>query len=363
MNGAPRLTSCREIGYHCIRKEQRVLKSGNHVTIIDPMRGVAALAVVIFHYLGSVLPTLRPNGVEHIVEYGKLGVQVFFVISGFVIPYAMQRSGYTWAGWWRFMLRRIVRIAPPAYVAALAMIGFHLLSMAVNGRPVDGDPFPGFGFAAVFGNLTFTAEYLGAHWYNFVYWSLTAEFEFYLILALVMPLIARGSPNWRVATLMLALLASNFIAGPKFFAYVHYFVLGMLVFLWRETVTDKRILLAIGALTCSLGIAAGEHTAIGVSVVAALIIASGTGARTRATDLLGDISYSLYIMHVPVAVFAESIVKRLLPIHDTLMGKSILFMAYLCLALVVSYAFHRLVERPFVKWSKAIPQRRNTAVA
>lgn len=352
-----------EIGYHCTRKQPVALKPGNHVTIIDPMRGVAALAVVVFHYLGSVLPTLRPNGVEHIVEYGKLGVQVFFVISGFVIPYAMQRSGYTWEGWWRFMLRRIVRIAPPAYIAALAMIGFHLLSLLVNGRPVDGDPFPGFGFAAIFGNLTFTAEYLDAYWYNFVYWSLTVEFEFYLVLAAIMPLIARGSPTWRVVALMLALLASNFIEGPKFFAYVHYFVLGMLVFLGRETGTDKRLLLAMGVLTCALGVAAGGLTAIGVSVVVAWIIASGTGARTRATDLLGDISYSLYIMHVPVAVFAESIVKRILPIHDTLAGKAVLFLAYLSLALVVSYLFHLLVERPFVKWSKAIPQRPDPAVA
>ncbi|MGV3638603.1 MAG: acyltransferase family protein, partial [Flavobacteriales bacterium] len=221
------------------------MKSGNHVTILDPMRGVAALAVVIFHYLGSVLPTLRPNGVEHIVEYGKLGVQVFFVISGFVIPYAMQRSGYIWSGWWRFMLRRFVRIAPPAYIAALAMIMFHLLSLVVNGRPIDGDPFPGFSFAAIFGNLTFTAEYLGVHWYNFVYWSLTVEFEFYLVIAAIMPLIARGSPTWRVVGVLLALLACQMIEGPKFFAYVHYFILGMLVFLGRETDMDKRILLAI----------------------------------------------------------------------------------------------------------------------
>lgn len=329
-----------------------------HVTILDPMRGVAALAVVIFHYLGSILPTLRPNGVEHIVEHGKMGVQVFFVISGFVIPYAMQRSGYAWSNLGRFMLRRFVRIAPPAYIAALALIAFHLLAIMINGRPVDGDPFPGFGFTAVLANLTFTAEYFGTGWYNFVYWSLTAEFEYYLVLALVFPLIASGSPNWRVALVMAGMILLTWSPGPSFFHYAVYFVLGILIFLWRETPTDRRLLLLLGLCACLAGINQGWSTPIAVSLVAALIIASGTPFRTGPTDFLGDVSYSLYITHVPVAYFAETVIKRVTDLHTSPGGKAILFIIYLALALVAAHLFHRLVERPFLQLSKRIKARR-----
>ncbi|HPF92242.1 MAG TPA: acyltransferase [Flavobacteriales bacterium] len=334
------------------------MSDSKHVTILDPMRGVAALAVVIFHYLGSILPTLRPNGVEHIVEYGKMGVQVFFVISGFVIPYAMQRGGYVRSDLGRFMLRRSIRIAPPAYLAALALIAFHLLAILINGRPVDGDPFPGFGFTAVFANLTFTAEYFGTGWYNFVYWSLTAEFEYYLVLALIFPLIASGSPNWRVALVMAGMILLTWIPGPSFFHYTVYFLLGILVFLWRETSTDRRLLLFLGLATCLAGIINGWTTPIAVSLVAALIIASGTPFRTAPTDFLGDISYSLYITHVPVAYFAETAIKRVTDLHNTAGGKVFLFVVYLTLALVVAHLFHRLVERPFLHLSKRIKVRK-----
>lgn len=328
-----------------------------HVAILDPMRGVAALAVVIFHYLGSILPTLRPNGIEHIVEHGKMGVQVFFVISGFVIPYAMQRAGHTWHHTGRFMLRRFVRIAPPAYIAAACVVAFHLIAQAVNGRPVDGDPFPGLGVKAVLSNLFFVAEYTSTGWYNFVYWSLTAEFEFYLAIALLFPLLAAGSSNWRVLLAMLALLLTNYIQGPAFFHYVIYFELGILVFLWRETTTDRWMILALAAATCAVGMAQGWALPVAVSVIAALIIASGTTARTRATDLLGDISYSLYITHVPVAYFAETIIKRVTDLHVQPFGKAALFVLYITLALGIAWLFHVYIERPFQRLSKTLAKR------
>lgn len=339
------------------------MNGSKHVAILDPMRGVAALAVVIFHFLGSILPTLRPNGIEHLVDHGKIGVQVFFVISGFVIPYAMQRSAYGWSDAGRFMLRRFVRIAPPAYVAALAMIAFHLLAIAINGRPVDGNDYPGLNPRSIFANMTFSVEYLNTMWFNFVYWSLTIEFEFYLVLAALFPLIAPGSPIWRVVLVMGLLLLTCLIPGPAFFRYVEYFVLGMLVYLWRETPAQRILFILLGVGACAVGLVKGAFLPLAVSVVAALIIASGTNRSSRPTDLLGDISYSLYITHVPVAYFAESIIKRVTSLHESLPGKGLLFLVYLAIAIGVAYLFHRTVERPFLKLSKRIGRSARTTVA
>ena len=339
------------------------MASAKHISILDPMRGVAALAVVLFHFTGSVLPTIRPNALTDPMAYGKLGVQVFFVISGFVIPYALQRSGYTWSGLWVFMARRFTRIAPPAYVAALFMIAFYYSAIIINGHPVEGNEIPAIGWRSVIGNVTFMAEYMNTLWFNFVYWSLTAEFEFYLVIGLLFPLLRSGSPAWRVALILSGIALSSFIPGPKFFFYSAYFMLGILVYLWQETTTNKGVLIGAGLLTVIVDLVHGNALAISVSIAAAAIIATRTTARTAVTDWLGKVSYSLYIIHVPVAYFAESIVKRLTDLHTTPSGKLVLLLCYLGLTFIASELFHRWVERPFINLSKRLGQPKNATLA
>src|SRR6266496_2565885 len=59
------------------------------VEIVHCLRGLAAVAVCWFHFTGHSLGLLKQSGV-----YGWLGVEVFFVISGFILPYALYSSGY-----------------------------------------------------------------------------------------------------------------------------------------------------------------------------------------------------------------------------------------------------------------------------
>ncbi len=326
----------------------------NHVQVLDPMRGIAALAVVLFHYSGSILPTLLPNPAKPVFSFGYLGVQVFFVISGFVIPYALQRSGYTWQDLGRFMARRFVRIAPPAYVAALFMIAYYYLSILINGHPVEGNEIPALGLRSVLANLTFTVPYLHTNWFNFVYWTLTTEFEFYLMIALLFPLIADRSPGWRVAMVLSALVLFPFFKGPIFLHYSTYFLLGMLVFLWRETGTDRRLLVSMFVLA-SIQVAAHRgYLELGASVLAVAVIMAAPKARSRATDWLGKVSYTLYIIHAPVGYFAEAVLKRLIGEDLGTWGKLVMLLVYTGIALLLAEPFYRLVERPFLTLSKRI---------
>ena len=64
----------------------------DRITNLDLLRGVAALAVCLFHF--DYDGALGIPSVSHVLSYGYLGVQMFFVISGFIIPYSMLRSGY-----------------------------------------------------------------------------------------------------------------------------------------------------------------------------------------------------------------------------------------------------------------------------
>lgn len=88
---------------------------------LDILRGVAALSVSWYHFTNgnsAFLPdgTLKTSG-----EYGWLGVEVFFVISGFIIPFTLARSGYRLADYGTFLVKRVVRLDPP-YLVAIALI-------------------------------------------------------------------------------------------------------------------------------------------------------------------------------------------------------------------------------------------------
>src|SRR5262245_2564074 len=90
----------------------------------DVLRGPASLAVCWFHLTRfhynvpdrRVFHLLRQTG-----DYGWLGVEVFFVISGFVIPYSLYRARYRVRDFFMYLARRIVRLDPP-YLAAIALV-------------------------------------------------------------------------------------------------------------------------------------------------------------------------------------------------------------------------------------------------
>ena len=79
------------------------------VEILDPLRGVAALSVAWYHfaYASSAVktPWLSASG-----KYGFLGVEAFFVISGFIIPYSMYMGGYRFAHFGKFLAKRLIRL-------------------------------------------------------------------------------------------------------------------------------------------------------------------------------------------------------------------------------------------------------------
>src|SRR5947209_6304964 len=76
---------------------ERVCAPRNRLLFVDGLRGIAALAVMGYHYYGN--PTLHnqlsqvtPETLDRVLRHGWLGVQVFFVLSGFVIAYSLRNS-------------------------------------------------------------------------------------------------------------------------------------------------------------------------------------------------------------------------------------------------------------------------------
>jgi peptidoglycan/LPS O-acetylase OafA/YrhL len=132
-------------------------------------------------------------------DYGWLGVEVFFVISGFVIPYSLYRGGYRIRDFFKYVARRIVRLDPP-YLAAIAVIlALAYVSSLKSGRPfvIEGQPVGSARLLLHLGYLNIFSRY---EWLNPSFWTLAIEIQYYVLMGLLFPLVTR-QPAVRLARL------------------------------------------------------------------------------------------------------------------------------------------------------------------
>ena len=187
------------------------------VVFAEQLRGMAALLVVLSHIYGVyafdqplasalvaapalALPPLpiTPLVAQPWINLGPFGVGIFFLVSGFVIPFSLRRHGRM-----AFLLARALRIYP-TYAAALAV---GCLCVLASSR-FWGLPMP-FGWRIFGANAELLYLFRGAPSIDQVNWTLVIELQFYLFAALARPWILRGSfwPMAAAVTGAAALLA------------------------------------------------------------------------------------------------------------------------------------------------------------
>ncbi|WP_051124346.1 acyltransferase family protein [Erwinia tracheiphila] len=128
----------------------------NKIESIQILRGLAALAVVLFHYRFYLVPDGADRTVpDSLFSWGGIGVDLFFVISGFIMVYVTDGKGYGLKTSVSFIVNRLIRIVPMYYLILLvafltggAMSTFHYagkvdnLISALTFRPYLQSPAP-----------------------------------------------------------------------------------------------------------------------------------------------------------------------------------------------------------------------------
>lgn len=343
---------------------QSAKKTGARLGLLDALRITAAVVVVLYHYTawghgywGTLAPKEWPI-LSQFTRYGAIGVQLFFLISGFVILMSVQGKSLT-----QFVGSRLGRLYPAYWVAviAAAILTFKIWPQVKDGRTSD-DIVP---------NLTMAQDALGVRDLDGVYWTLWVELRFYILLGLL--LVFRLIKNKHI--MWLAFLwpslgvilhhagkdkAQEWIAGQ----YAALFAAGMVIFLiYKHGHTISRWLLLLfntviaayftgikgradSAYLSKLDVPAWHFSVLAVACVALLALCALTRLnRVQAKWLVvaGSLTYPLYLFH---QLWGWWMIDQL----SDVMNKYVLLALTIVVMGTVAYLVARFIEKPVGLW-------------
>jgi peptidoglycan/LPS O-acetylase OafA/YrhL len=321
------------------------------VAIINTLRAIAALMVSYYHFAWHSDPTGWFFTEDHPLRYygyqGQIGVYVFFVISGFVIPYALYVSRFTIKNYFRFLAKRIARLHPP-FVASMLLFAALAIGYALKeGVMVQPD------WNRILHNFFLTARFVDVPWYEDVYWTLAIEFQYYIFIALIFPLLIHKKEWVGFLVLILFVLSAQFFDHDRkhiLFFHAPVFTAGIALFLHRvNKLNDLQFIALLAWCMFETRYEIGPEVAVALSITAAAVVMLNW--RSKITDFLGNISYSLYLIHGFIGCQFLYFMARY---AETTVEKIGMLLAAFALSIAASWLFYRAFEVPSVRWSKKI---------
>lgn len=340
---------------------------GGTLVNIQILRGLAATSVAVAHAASQFPDAGRPNH----IDAAQAGVDVFFVISGFIMVYVTSKRPH---GGWEFLLNRIHRIAPNYWfytilTAALALV----VPSAFRGTSFE----PGH----MVQSLLFIAHpnpALAASTSPIlrVGWTLNYEMFFYVIFAAA--LVFGRNRVVSSAGVIAALVVIGFWVDDRGIVLRFYtsdimieFVFGMVIGLIHRSGLPRMgtllpvvsIVVAVSAIIASSHAAEDPNAIRGLlfGVPAALVVVSclmlpepPTHLVTRGMRMVGDASYTIYLVHPFVLTFARLIAVRLGLVPTDGWGNLAFVVIATACAVGVGYGAFLSIERPLLRWSEPL---------
>jgi peptidoglycan/LPS O-acetylase OafA/YrhL len=314
----------------------------SRIPFLDALRGPAAFGVVAHHY-GAPIGWLN---------YGNLGVPMFFVLSGFAIRKAvgaLPPESFGYLG--RFAARRAIRLDPPYWVSMLAVILIGLIAQALVGY----EPKPT-SVSQILTHLVYLQGFAGHEQIQVIYWTLCYEIQFYLVLIPILWVGNRFSSAVPLlfATMLLSLADRHFeITGAAFMGRFWFcFAAGAFTYWTTTGVMRPGHLLTALAVIGTVGGVTQDPYAVTTTVTAATLYAVITFGRadigsSAPLQFLGRISYSLYLTHLIGGWLVLTLLLRWLPPWAALALGVIA-------SIVTAWIFYVLVEKPAVRLSRMV---------
>lgn len=321
-----------------------------HSYTLDFLRGVASLSVVLYHFTNGSGYLENTNLLKQTGKWGYLGVEVFFVISGYIIPLSMFRNDYSINKFKTFILKRILRIEPPYLITILIVLilsYISTLSPYYHGKAMVFDLST---IKSVISHIGYLTELLNYEWINPVFWTLGIEFQYYLFIGFFYLLLTHRLKFVRIASVLLLFLLGLVISDKRLlFYYLPLFTPGIICFLYNSKKISETSLLLLVALNIIIGVLNNGYASIIACLIAFILIYGIEFSKKKMITFLGNISFSLYLIHVPICMRILNLSENFIKSDIT---RSFFIIFLLFIAIVVAHLFYKFIEKPFLIKSK-----------
>lgn len=323
------------------------LKEQNHIPIIDNLRAIAALSVCFFHFICGPIGFITNKDVLYFFNFGLYGVQLFFVISGFIIPWSIARYNYSINKYFKFIFKRFIRLEPPYIVSIILMLGYFFARQFYSDIPdakhiSTNQLLLHIGYLIPFSNF---------EWINQVYWTLAIEFQFYLFMGLFYFVIV-ADKIWIRVFGYIFVIGISFIGDEKFLLYwLPVFLSGNLLFLYLTNRIQKYefgVFILLSFIQIALFLPAPT---VFVTFFAVISILFFNKYSNVVLTWIGKISYSIYLTHT---IFGYAVINILSHKVDSALSKVFVVLLGISITIVSSYVMYLIVEKPSQRLSSKI---------
>lgn len=346
---------------------------------IEPLTGVRfflALGVVFFHYqLFWVLPVEAAP----LLNRARLGVDIFFILSGFILTH-VYLTGDQPPSYWRFISARFARVYPAHFIILMGVLAL-ILGANLVGVHIDHANFSVFSF--------FTSLFLVHAWFptqdmanwNGPSWSLSAEWFVYLCF----PVFAWIGLRWRERPLWLIGLAIGLFAGLDV-AYqtlfgpilteaqenlgimlvVPEFIYGIGLYFLGQKINLDRLQASIFAFSMTILLLTAMHfhadDRLVVGIAGPFVLSLGLLAKSGQRSFLshkwmqfgGEASFALYLMHMPILMVWRNVMQKWFELEKTYRMGLPEVAILLTLTLIAAGLIHIWFEQPSRLWLRGL---------
>ncbi len=369
-----------------------------HIADVQVLRALA-VGLVIFWHLKTIpgMGPLLPASVTHWLS-GGAGVDLFFVISGFVIARSLipslenaHQERRRWPTVAAFWVRRLFRLTPSVWFwLAFILLGASLTSRPILWQSVETNLWATLSVVLHYANFRFATHFMvepiGT---SFPYWSLSLEEQFYFLLPLIILVTQR---RWRLTLVLIGIIAVQFLITRNILGIMFRsegLALGVLIALFEASPYHRRwepkflknpyiglpiiiglicFIVMIGSRNAQdlFGLSSSRSfnlIALGSSII--VLIASFNedyifpkGKVQTILSWLGDRSYALYLCHIPIFYLSLEVTEWLLPPDMAYQPKGLVAVGIAVpLMVIASQLNYRYIEQPLTARGRTIAQR------
>lgn len=349
---------------------------------IHGLRGVAALAIVLFHlvHIGGIRP---PNLFQFIGRDFGYGVHLFFILSAFSLMHSTEprMNVSDWLS--AYFIKRLFRIAPLFYFMIAIFVAFNLL-------PVVGVKDRLIGIVL---NLTFTFGFVPSSSLVWGGWSVGVEMIFYGIFPVLLLLIRTHMSAFTL--LIISIVVSSALRSVLHFQYMNadpsarfdwsyfsfpsnmcFFAMGIYVYLLNKFYAGRKLLFSLYAPIVATVIIGGLLSfdvsallknsgrldiilwGIGLSALCAWQCREPSGAiASYAFEYLGERSFSMYLLHPVILFYSKDYLLKVYSVCSAIIGSYSYFVCAIMLlaaVLVVAECTYRFIEVPGINLGRRL---------